>query len=603
MSKLLPEEVLRLHWGHSAFRGEQQRVVASVLEGRDTLALMPTGGGKSVCYQVPALMKGGTCLVISPLIALMEDQVEGARARGLTAIAITSAMRHDQVDSALESCALGKYQFLYISPERIASEMFRARLHRLPITLIAVDEAHCISQWGFDFRPSYMRIPEIRAVLPEVPIVALTATATAQVVADIVQRLELRDPAILKGDLHREEITFWVSTGADKQGRLERIARTLPGSGIVYLRDRKGTVRVAGMLRNAGVSAAAYHAGLSHAERSEVQQRWSTGELRYVVATNAFGMGIDKSDVRCVVHWDAPSDPESYYQEAGRAGRDGEAAYAILLNSPGDVERLRDRVLSAFPEPAEVRAVYQAIADKHRIALGSGMEETYSLDLDELAAHAHLSRSTVVHALKTLELNGDLVLSEGARSPSRVVMTAPHRVVLDMRTRGHRTAPLLEALLRLHGGLFEAPVAIDEGRLARQAGTSTAASIGMFRELEQLGVLTYSARANAPQCTLLTHRRDAATLVVDKEALQLRKERALERLEAMTGYVSANSGCRARILLTYFGADRKAPCGKCDLCRAHGGASDQAMAKASTAFDPERMRWELDIDEQADART
>ncbi len=583
-------DLLQRHWGHHAFRPMQEEVIRSVLSGRDTLALLPTGGGKSLCYQLPALAFGGLTIVVSPLIALMRDQVDQARRRGIPAMAVMSGMAVYEIDSALEDAALGRLRLLYVSPERLGTDAFRGRLPRMPVKLIAVDEAHCIAQWGYDFRPAYMRIPELRAVFPDAPVVALTATATPAVVDDIQQRLAFRAPNVLRSAFHRPELTFWCSRGEDKLARLQRIVQHVPGSGIVYMRDRRGTVELAGVLQRMGVTAEAYHAGLPHAERERVQRDWQEGRLRYVAATNAFGMGIDKGDVRAVVHLAPPPDLESYYQEAGRAGRDGRPSYAFLLVDDADAQRLRERVESGFPTTAEVRRTYQAFADTHRIALGSGLHESYSLDLRDLARRSGLRPATVLGALKALELNEDLVLSEGVHTPSRVLLSCGPSTVHGLRLNDARLGPLLEALLRLYGGLFEAPALIEEERVAQVLSSSTSAVRDGLRELQRLEVLRYTPRTDDPLLTLMTPRRDAQRLTLDPEALDLRLHRALERVDAMAAYFAPGAGCRERTLLGYFGENGTTACGRCDRCR----AQHHADADAVDGPDAELLRWQQD---------
>lgn len=583
-----PLELLQRHWGHGTFRPMQEEVIRSVLSGRDTLALLPTGGGKSLCYQLPALAFGGLTIVVSPLIALMRDQVDQARRRGIPAMAVMSGMAGYEIDNALEDAALGRLRLLYVSPERLGTDAFRGRLPRMPVKLIAVDEAHCIAQWGYDFRPAYMRIPELRAVFPDAPVVALTATATPAVVDDIQQRLAFRAPNVLRSAFHRPELTFWCSRGEDKLARLQRIVEHVPGSGIVYMRDRRGTVELAGVLQRMGVTAGAYHAGLPHAERERVQRDWQEGRLRYVAATNAFGMGIDKGDVRAVVHLAPPPDLESYYQEAGRAGRDGRPSYAFLLVDDGDAHRLRERVAGGFPSTAEVRRTYQAFADTHRIALGSGLHESYSLDLRDLGRRSGLRPATALGALKALELNEDLVLSEGVHTPSRVLLTCGPSTVHGLRLNDARLGPLVEALLRLYGGLFEAPALIEEERLAQVLSWSTTAVREGLRELQRLEVLRYTPRTDDPLVTLMTPRRDAQRLTLDPEALDHRLHRALERADAMAAYFAPGTGCRERTLLRYFGEGATSACGRCDRCRASGNAD----AGAIDGPDAELLRWQ-----------
>ncbi len=591
------KEVLKSTWGYDRFRPNQEEVVRRVMAGEDVLALLPTGGGKSLCFQVPALAMGRMCLVVSPLIALMKDQVARLREKGIRAVAITSGADHHEIDVALENAANGHVPFLYVSPERLGTELFMARLSRLPIGFIAVDEAHCISQWGYDFRPSYLRISALREARPELPIVALTASATPAVASDIMERLALRGRQVVRGSFARPELTFWISRGEDKMGRLLRITERVPGCGIVYVRERKGTLRVARFLEQHGISALPYHAGMSMEERDEVQRKWSRGEVRYVAATTAFGMGIDKGDVRSVVHLEPPPDLESYYQEAGRAGRDAQASYAFLLVHDPDELKLRERLAASFPELVSVRRVYQAFADTHRIALGSGEFETYPFDLRDLASRSGLAPVVVMNCLKALELDGALSLNESARTPSRVGMRSDHRVVYDIRVRDARQGPLLEALLRMHGGLFEEPVIIDEERIAQHLKWSVDQVIAGLQELHHKEVLFYRKRSDSPMITLLTPRKDAQRLSLDPQALAARKQRAETRLEALIAFCSPDTRCREQALLAYFGEGSAKICGRCDACRASAakGGTSMTISIARSVQEIEEERWSLDV--------
>jgi ATP-dependent DNA helicase RecQ len=594
-----PREVLRRHWGYAAFRPRQEEIIACALRGEDALALLPTGGGKSLCYQVPALCMGRLCIVVSPLIALMKDQVEGLRERGIAAKAITAGMKRAEVENTLEAAALGKLSFLYVSPERLGTDLFQGHLPRMPLGLIAVDEAHCISQWGYDFRPAYLRIAELRARVPSVPVLALTASATPEVARDIMDRLAFRRPRLVRGSFARPELVLWVSHGEDRMGRLLKILRALPGTAIVYARDRKGTVRIAQLLAQQGISAAAYHAGLRADERDRIQRDWTAGATRVVAATNAFGMGIDKADVRCVIHLEPPPDLESYYQEAGRGGRDGRTAHAFLLTGPGDRQRAEERLRLSFPALEEVRRVYQALADMHGIALGSGLLEAYAIDIAALAQRAALRPPVVAHALKALELGGYLALSDGARSPSRVLITADAASVHRLRIGDQRHGPLLEALLRMHGGLYEEPSLIDEARIARHIGKDAAEVIKQLQALERMGILSYQPRSDAPTATLLVPRADADRLQLDPAALKDRQRRATERLKAMLHYVEAIGTCRMRMLLDYFGEPLAADCGRCDACTRKSAAQAYGTLHEAAPLAEEPLAdYERDIEHE-----
>lgn len=597
--------VLREHWGYDTFRPDQERIINAVLAGKDTLALLPTGGGKSLCYQVPAMAMGRLCLVVSPLIALMKDQVARLHAQGIAARAIVSGMAYQEIDNALESAAVGRLSFLYVSPERLGTELFKARLPRLPLGLIAVDEAHCISQWGFDFRPAYRKVAEVRDIVPDVPVLALTASATADVAKDIMQELRFAEPHVIRGSFHRPELVLWISHGEDKHGRLLKVLRNIPGTAIVYLRDRRGTVRIAHFLAEHGIVASAYHAGLPSAERDRIQQEWTKGDIRCVVATNAFGMGIDKADVRAVIHMDLPPDLESYYQEAGRGGRDGKTSYAFLLTGPGDKDRLRERVAASFPPLSDVRRVYQAFADTHGIAVGAGLMETYEVDIQALAKRSSLPPNTVAQSLKALELDGHVALSDGLRTPSRVFITAHASTVYRIRVNDTRHGPLIEALLRLYGGLYEEPAIIDEMRLARLAEWHVDTVRTRLKELEQQQVLIYRPRSDAPSMTLLRPRSDAQRLSLDPAALRDRMARAKARMEAIISFADNSDECRAQTLLHYFNETDTFPCGHCDVCRSKREAHSADSASEDSANEPQVPYTNMDkvrrdTDEQVD---
>ena len=593
----VPLEVLKRHWGYAAFRPKQEEVIACALRGEDALALLPTGGGKSLCYQVPALCMGKLCIVISPLIALMKDQVQGLRKRGIAAKAITAGMKHVEVENTLEAAALGKLSFLYVSPERLSTDLFLGHLPRMPLGLITVDEAHCISQWGYDFRPAYLRIAELREKMPNVPLLALTASATPEVAHDIMAKLAFRKPQLLHGSFARPELVLWISRGEDRMGRMLKILRELPGSTIVYARERKSTLRIAQLLAQHGISAAAYHAGLPSEERDRIQRAWTEGSTRVVAATNAFGMGIDKADVRCVIHLEPPPDLESYYQEAGRGGRDGQTAHAFLLTGPGDRERAEERLNQSFPTLDEVRRVYQSLADSHSIALGSGLNEAYAIDIASLAKRTSLRAPVVANSLKALELGGYLALSDGAHSPSRVFITTDPSNVYRTRMNDSQHGPMLEALLRMHGGLYEEPVLIDEARLARHIGKDHGTVVKQLQTLERMGILSYHPRSDAPNATFLIPRADAARLHLDPAALRDRQRRAAERLKAMQDYVASNSTCRMKMLLNYFGEPLEHDCGRCDVCARKPKHYPMTSGSQTHAAEP-LAKYERDIEQE-----
>ena len=545
----------------------QEDIIRSVLEGKDTLALLPTGGGKSICYQVPTLAREGLCLVVSPLIALMQDQLKGLKNKGIRAAMASSDMRRDELDIVLENACQGALRFLFVSPERIQTPMFRMRLEKMPLSLIAVDEAHCISQWGHDFRPAYRSIEFLREVHPHIPILALTATATPETVKDIQDQLAFKNGAVYQSEFMRPELVFWKTQTEDKFGKAISIAERTAGSGLFYCRRRRDTERLSSLLNEHGISCSAYHAGLEKKERTEVQANWTNGHLRFIAATNAFGMGIDKADVRVVVHMAAPNDIESYYQEAGRAGRDGKKAHAILLCNSMEAANIEERVRSSYPSIEEIRRVYQAFADANQIAVGSGKEEAYPLDITLLKDRTGLRFNTINSVFKALEIDGRLVVSTGGKTPSRLHFTTSASEVLELKKNTGFAGEIIEALLRNYGGLFEEPTIIEEEVIARQLRITTKTIVQELLRLETMQTLIYKQRSSVPLVTLIEARMDANKLILDEASVALRKKRNMKRARAMMGYVTDTDTCRNAYIQHYFTHTQPSPCGLCDNCQ------------------------------------
>lgn len=564
-----PIAVLQKYWGYAQFRPPQQAIIEAALQQKDVLALLPTGGGKSICFQVPALIQEGLCVVVTPLIALMQDQVKQLKQRGIEALALHAGMTYGQLDTLLDNCVYGKVKFLYVSPERLQTELFRARLEKMTLSLLAVDEAHCISQWGHDFRPPYLQIHTVREVHPNVPIMALTASATQTVKADIIQHLQLRAPAQFQKSFARENLSFLIRKTENKDKKLLEALQRVPGAAIVYVRSRKATETTAKMLSKKNIAATFYHAGLPHAQRSERQDAWIAGTVRVMVATNAFGMGIDKADVRTVIHLDIPEDIESYYQEAGRAGRDGKRAYAAILYHPADLESLRTKTEIANPEVRELKKVYQALANYYQLATGSGLGESFDFDLEEFTARFSLKPLEVYPVLKKLEEEGLIQLNEGFYRPSQVRILAEHKRVYEFQVANARFDPLIKALLRLYGAeLFSDYLIISESQIARALRWRVLEVSQLLGELKRLQLLDYVPASDRPSLTYLTPRQDAAHLAIDHSRMQARRNLHLAKMEKMIAYTEQDHRCRMQVIQDYFGEETFASCGICDVCLA-----------------------------------
>ncbi|WP_161888551.1 RecQ family ATP-dependent DNA helicase [Pontibacter russatus] len=561
--------ILKSHWGYAQFRPLQEDIIRSVLAGQDTLALLPTGGGKSICFQVPALAMEGLCLVITPLIALMKDQVAQLNKRGIAAVAVYSGMNRREIDVALDNCVYGNIKFLYLSPERLLTELFQERVKRMKVSLIAVDEAHCISAWGYDFRPPYLQLAELREALPKVPVIALTATATEQVRQDIQEKLAFPKPNVFLKSFARANLSYSVLDTENKTGRLLEILQRLPGQAIVYVRSRRQTVEIAKLLRSRHIPAAAYHAGLKFEERNAAQQSWIENKVRVMVATNAFGMGIDKPDVRLVVHLDLPESLEAYYQEAGRAGRDELYAYAVILNGPNDVAELQRKVEEAHPSVDYIRRVYQCLANYYQLAVGSGLLSSFDFDLATFAKNYKLQPLEAHHAIKRLETEGYVQLNEGYYMPSRLMLLLHSEALYEYQVANPDHDRLIRMVLRLYGGeAFTNFVKLSERKLALQLHEAEQEVRRKLEYLQKLSVIAYEPQHDSPQLVFTKPREDAATLCLDTRRLVTLRERALLQAREMGRYANTANRCRTQLLLEYFGEITDTRCRICDYCLA-----------------------------------
>ena len=563
---MTPREILEKYWHYNHFRPLQEEIIDSVLAGKDTLALLPTGGGKSLCYQIPALATDGICLVISPLIALMKDQVRMLTEKHIKAKYLVSGMSHREIEIILNNCIHHDVKLLYVSPERLQSRLFIDHLRQMKVNLIAVDEAHCISQWGYDFRPPYCEIARIRQYLPNVPVIALTATATPEVVDDIRQRLEFRNGNVFRSSHLRPYLSYSVFQEDDKVGKMMRIINNVGGSGIVYVRNRRRTLELARLLNDNNIPAAAYHAGIPIKERDQRQKEWQKSPNGVMVATNAFGMGIDKPDVRFIIHYDLPESPEAYFQESGRAGRDGRKAYAVLLYQQSDINRLRESLETDFPNPNYIRNVYRAICNYYQIPVGSGQDCQYDFDLEKVCNSYGLNAYMVFRSLTFLEREGLICLPDHNELQSRLYITIGKEELYRFQLAHRDIGDMLTAILRLYGGLFTDFTPISESVIAQRCGKTETQVYNMLKELNRLQIAEYRPKTIKPQIIFTSPRIDIKDIYVSDRNYKDLKNAAEKRREAMIAYAENDGECRSRQLLRYFGETQSCDCGVCDVC-------------------------------------
>ena len=561
------KEILKQYWGYDNFRGIQEKIIESIGNGHDTLGLMPTGGGKSITFQVPALSKPGLCLVITPLIALMKDQVRNLRDRGIKATAVYSGMTREEIIIALENCIFGDYKFLYISPERLDTEIFQSKLRHMKVNMITVDESHCISQWGYDFRPAYLKIADIRKLLPEVPVLALTATATLEVVKDIQLKLGFKEGSnVFRMSFERKNLAYIVRPTENKQEELLHILNNVNGSAIVYTRNRKRTKEISELLTSNNITATFYHAGLNNDVKDLRQKSWQTGESRVMVATNAFGMGIDKPDVRIVIHMDIPDSPEAYFQEAGRAGRDGQKAYAVMLYASSDKTNLNKRITDTFPDKDYVLKVYEDLQYYFQMAMGDGLGCTFAFNLDEFCRNFKHFPVQTDSALKILTRAGYLEYTDEQDNASRIIFTLRRDELYKLQEYDANTEKLINTILRSYTGLFTDYAYISEESLEIRTGLTRQQIYEILVMLTQRHILHYIPRKKTPYIIYKRERLEIERLFISKEIYEDRKNNYVQRINSMIEYATAKEKCRSRMLLNYFGEKNEHNCDQCDVC-------------------------------------
>jgi ATP-dependent DNA helicase RecQ len=561
-------KILEKYWGYPAFRPLQEDIIHSVCEGKDTLGLMPTGGGKSITFQVPALAMEGICIVVTPLIALMKDQVDNLRRLGIKATAVYSGMTRQEIIAQLENCIFGDYKFLYVSPERLGTDIFKSKLQAMNVCLLVIDESHCISQWGYDFRPSYLSIADIREELPGVPVLALTATATPEVVNDIQERLHFREKNVFRKSFVRKNLSYIVRQTEDKINSLIYILGKVPGTAIVYVRNRKRTKEIAVLLQQAGISADFFHAGLNRDDKNLRQSRWKNNECRVIVSTNAFGMGIDKPDVRLVVHMDMPGSLEEYYQEAGRAGRDEQRAYAVALCSNIDCTKLKKRLADEFPDRDFISRVYDALGNYYQIAMGFGLDTVHDFSLVDFCTAYKFSHLQAHHALKILELAGYIEYTEEQENASRLIFTATRDELYKYLHQDKKTDEVIQTILRSYTGLFSDYVYINEGLISTRTGLSQQEIYEVLVRLSKYRIVNYIPHKKTPLIIYTRTREEIKYLSIPRSAYEERKERFESRINRVMEYINENRICRSRMLISYFGEKGTSDCGCCDVCLA-----------------------------------
>ena len=558
-------QILKQYWGYDNFRPLQEEIISNVLNGHDALALMPTGGGKSLCFQIPALINPGICIVVSPLIALMKDQVENLLSKGISAVAIISGMGKREVDILLDNCIYGKIKFLYLSPERLLSTLVRERIRHMKVNLIAVDEAHCISQWGYDFRPPYLHLSELRDLHPNVPVLALTASATQRVVADIQEKLQFKNDSVFRKSFERKNLGYVVFNQDDKMRKLLSVANNVPGTGIVYVRNRRETQEVAKHLNLHGISAEYYHAGLTTPLRMKKQSDWKTGLTRIMVATNAFGMGIDKSNVRFVVHIDLPESLEAYYQEAGRAGRDEKKAFAVLLYNAADKFQLYKKLDQSFPGPEEIKKTYHHLGNYFQLAYGAGEDLSLEFDVADFCTRFKLDAIRTLNALKFLERNEYIALSENVFLPSRIQIIASQEDLYRFQIEQPAYDSFIKTLLRSYGGIFDHFVTVKESELSKRTGLSVSEIVIILKKLEEFSLINYLQQTDKPRLTFIKPRADSQHLFINAKHIAERKQLFKKQIDAIIRYAEVPV-CRSKQLLNYFDETEVPVCGVCDVC-------------------------------------